>query len=159
MPDAVPTDLVEALARQVVGDVSPAELPLFSATAARYRSDPSGTLAPSRGRDDALGFGGEAAVLLITPFALDLAKRVLTRLFEKLGDSAADGVAARVSRWLSKSHDGTAEPVSGSGEALTPEQLRLVADTARAEAAELALPAEQSQRLADAIVATLATRP
>jgi len=156
MSGTVPTDLVEALARQVVADVSPAELPLFSATAARYRADPGGTLAPPRGRDDALGFGAEAAVLLITPFALDLAKRVLLRLFDRLGDSAADGLAARVGGWLS---GGRHEQSAPAVEPLTPEQLRLVADTARAEASGLALPPDQSERLADAIVATLATGP
>jgi hypothetical protein len=147
---------VEALARQVVAQVSPAELPLFSATASRYRADPSGTLAPQRSADSALGFGAEAAVVLVTPFVLDLVTRMLRRVGEKLGDSAADGIAARITRWFSRKPE--TSPKDPEPEPLSPEQLALIAETTRAEAAELALPPEESERLADAIVATLATR-
>lgn len=148
---------VEALARQVVADVSPAELPLFSATAARYRADPAGTLTPRGGDDQVLGFGAETAVVLITPFALDLVRRLLSRLSEKLGDSAADSLAGRITAWFSRGskQQPAADPAP---EPLSPGQLRMIAETARSEAASLALPPEESERLADAIVATLATR-
>jgi hypothetical protein len=151
---AVQDAAVEALARHVVADVSPAELPLFAATAARYRSDPAGTVKPHRSGDPALGFGAEAAVVLVTPFVLDLVTRVLHRLTDKLGDDAADGIAARISRWFSRKPSAEAT----APEPLTAEQLELIAQTTRAEAAELALAPEESKRLADAIVATLATR-
>ena len=152
----VQDEAVEALARQVVSQVSPAELPLFSTTAARYRTDPAGTVNPKRSGDAALGFGAEAAVVLVTPFVLDLVTRMLKRVGEKLGDSAADGIAGRITRWFSrKPEDASKEP---EPEPLSPEQLALIAETTRAEAAQLALPPEESERLADAIVATLATR-
>lgn len=146
---------VDVLARQVVATVSPAELPLFRATASRYRTDPDGTLAVQPRADEALGFGAEAAVVLVTPFALDLARRLLTRLAEKLGDGAADTLAARILARLGAS--GAPAPAP-RGPGLTAEQLAVVAQTTRAEAAEMALPPEQAERLADAVVATLATR-
>lgn len=157
MPDRpVQEAAVEALARQVVSQVSPAELPLFSATAARYRTDPAGTVNPKRSGDAALGFGAEAAVVLVTPFVLDLLTRTLRRIGEKLGESAADGIAGRITRWFArKPEEASREP---EPEPLTPEQLALIAETTRAEAAGLALAPEDSERLADAIVATLATR-
>lgn len=157
MPDRpVQEAAVEALARTVVSQVSPAELPLFSATAARYRNDPAGTVNAKRTGDAALGFGAEAAVVLVTPFVLDLVARMLRRIGDKLGDNAADGIASRISRWFSRKPDGAAK--ESEPEPLTPEQLALIAETTRAEAAELALAPEESERLADAIVATLATR-
>ncbi len=157
MPDRPVQDAaVEALARQVVAQVSPGELPLFSATAAHYRTDPVGTVTPHRSGDSALGFGAETAVVLVTPFVLDLVARMLRRLGDKLGDSAADGIASRITHWFARRPADA--PRAPDPEALTPEQLALIAETTRAEAAELALAPEESKRLADAIVATLATR-
>lgn len=147
---------VEALARTAVAQVSPAELPLFRATAARYRDDPDGTLAPRSAGGDTLGFGASAAVVLITPFALELVKRVFVRIADKLGESAADSLAGRVSAWFTGKAD--RPPGEPDPEPLTREQLALVAETTRAEAAELELPPAEQERLADAVVASLATR-
>lgn len=145
---------VEALARRTVAELSPAELPLFKATAARYRADPAAVVSPKRTGPDTLGFGVETAVVLLTPYALDLIKRMFNRLSEKLGDSVADSLATRISKWLSpKPAEKAAKP-----EPLTPEQLALIAETTRSEAAALTLPPGESERLADAVVAALATR-
>lgn len=146
---------VEALARLAVTDVAPAELPLFSASAARYRDDPRAALSPGGSGGRALGFGVETAVVLVTPFALDLVKRLFTRLAEKLGDSAADSLAGRIMRWFDA---GDTSPETVAPGALSADQLRLVADVTRAEAASLQMPADQSKRLADAVIAALATR-
>jgi len=146
---------IEALARRAVTDVSPAELPIFTATAARYRADPKGTMADATAGDRALGFGVEAAVILVTPFALDLVKRLFTRLSEKLGDSAADSLAGRITTLFGGRPD---DGVSTEPEPLSPSQLALIAETTRAEAAGLALAPEESDRLANAVVAALATR-
>jgi hypothetical protein len=147
---------VEALARQVVSEVSPAELPLFSASAERYRADPSGALRSGGAGDRALGFGVETAVVLVTPFALDLVKRMLTRLAEKLGDNAADSMAGRIARWFGAEPQTPAEPDEAA--ALSADQLRVVAEVTRTEAASLDMPSDQSDRLADAVIAALATR-
>jgi hypothetical protein len=100
--------------------------------------------------------------LLITPFALDLAKRVLTKVVEKVGDSAGDSIAARIVRLFGGGGGGDKgrpqDNMPDEPEPLTPDQLRVVADTARAEASQLALPEDQADRLADAVVAALVTR-
>ena len=146
-------EAVEALAREVVADVSPAELPLFRATADRYFADPQATLAAGGKSDEALGFGAEAVIVLVGPLALDLAKRVLVRLVEGLGDSAATALFSRLRR------DKAAEP-NGQREVepLEAAQLALIRETAGDEARRLDLPPEQAARLADAVVASLATR-
>lgn len=155
MPDDSVDAAVEALARQAVAEVSPAELPIFAATAERFRADPQGTLQPAT-RVGPLGFGVESAVVLVTPFALDLVKRLFSRLSEKLGDSAADSLAGRIVGWFGGKPDDAEE--AKEPEPLTAEQLALIADTTRTEAASLALAPAESERLADAIVAALATR-
>ncbi len=148
---------VEVLARQAVADVSPAELPLFKPTAARYHADPSATMAARRTGGDALGFGVETAVVLVTPFALDLVKRLFTRLSEKLGDTAADSLAGRITA-LFAHKPATSAPDESEPQPLTSQQLALVSEITRAEAASLALAPAESERLADAVVAALATR-
>ena len=106
---------VEALARQVVAEVSPAELPLFRATADRYFADPDGTLAVRGRPDEPLGFGAETVVALVGPFALDLVRRVVGRLVERLGDAVADAVAERVLRRTGAGSGGVASAGSASG--------------------------------------------
>jgi hypothetical protein len=151
------TQAVDLLARQVVAEVAPAELPVFSATAKRYHENPVAALAAKPKTDETLGFGAESVVVLLAPFALELAKRVLGKLSEKVGDEVGDSLTSRVLGWFGKGDDKTDK--DGKDVApLTADQLALVAQTARSEAAELALPPDQSERLADAVVAALATR-
>jgi hypothetical protein len=163
---------VEALARQVVAEVSPAELPLFRATADRYFADPDGTLAVRGRTDEPLGFGAETVVALVGPFALDLVRRVVGRLVDRLGDAVADALAERV---LRKSGSGGVAPTGASAatpaetsgssgsaasglDPLDPAQLALVRQVADEEARRLELSPDQAQRLADALVASIATR-
>ncbi len=155
---------VEALARDVVALVSPGELPLFRATAEAYFADP-GRAPAVRGRtDEELGFGVETAVALVGPFALDLVRKVLTSLTEKVGDALAEAVAARLARRVGPATPPTAPGTPDDGgtpgrpEAFDPAQLALVRQVAREEAGRLAVPPEQASRLADAVVATIATR-
>ena len=146
---------IDVLARQAVADVSPAELPLFRATAARYHQDPVGTLSVKTRSDQALGFGAEAAVVLVTPFALDLVRRLFASLVEKVGDGVTDTLAERVLAWFGASDRASPPP---EAPALSAETLALVAETTRDEATQLALPTDQAERLADAVVAALAVR-
>jgi len=156
--EAVRQQAVDALARHVVAGVSPAELPLFRATASRYHADPEGTLAVKARTDETLGFGAEAAVVLITPYALDLVKRVLTRVAAKVGDGAADSLAARIVKLFGGGSGAEKKAEKDAAAPLSAEQLSLIGETARAEAGQLALPPDQADRLADAVVAALATR-
>ena len=153
--DTVIQEAVDALARHVVAEQAPAELPLFNATAARYRQDPVGTLAANSKVDERLGFGVETAVILVAPLALELVKRIFTQLAEKLGESAADSIAGRVSALFNrdKHRESPEEAVS----ALTAEQLVLVSQTAREQAAHLKMPVAQADALANAVIAALAT--
>ena len=103
--------LVAALARATVERAAPEELPLFSATSEAYFTDPK-ALERSGGKDEMLGFGVDAAVVLLTPIALTVAKDVIGFLGEQLrarareqGEGAIDRLIAR----FVKSDDGAAE--------------------------------------------------
>ena len=64
-------DLVAALARATVERAAPEELPLFRATSEAYLRDPA-SVEGGKSRDELLGFGVEAAAMLVTPVALQV---------------------------------------------------------------------------------------
>jgi hypothetical protein len=154
---ATPDDLVAALARAAVERAAPEELPLFGPVSEAYFSDPA-ALESGKRRDEMLGFGVDAAVMLLTPVALQVARDVLGFLHEQLrerareqGESAIDKLVARI---VGKKDDAAAaEPVPG----LTPSQLSKVRELALAKARSLKLSEDRAALLADSLVGSLAT--
>jgi len=153
---AVESDaLVAALARATVEKAAPEELPLFNATSEAYFTDPK-ALERSGGKDEMLGFGVDAAVVLLTPIALTIAKDVIGFLGEQLrarareqGEGAIDKLIAR----FVKSDDGAAEPELD----LTDEQLEQVRALAIEKGRALKLSDARATLLADSLVGSLAT--
>jgi hypothetical protein len=149
--------LVAALARATVEKAAPEELPLFRATSEAYFEDPQ-ALERSGGKDEMLGFGVDAAMVLMTPVVLQVAKDVIGFLGEQLrerareqGEGAIDRVIARlVNR---NGGEGEAEPV----EELTDEQLEQVHALAIKKGRALKLSDERATLLADSLVGSLAT--
>ena len=108
---AEPTDeraIVEALARVAVEDTAPEERPLFGPMAEAYYDPRRGTPSGSKS-DEMLGFGVDAAaaVVLVTPVALEVAKNVLGYLVGELQtafqDEAKPMIQALVKRVLRRS--------------------------------------------------------
>jgi hypothetical protein len=150
-------DLVAELARATVERAAPEELPLFGPMSEAYRSDPQ-ALEPGKGRDELLGFGVEAAAVLITPVALQVARDVLGFLHDQLrerareqGEGAIDRLVARL---VGKKDDAAAaEPVPE----LTDAQLEQVRSLAVEKARALRLSDSRAELLADSLVGSLAT--
>jgi hypothetical protein len=148
--------LVAALARATVEKAAPEELPLFRATSEAYFEDPQ-ALERGGGKDEMLGFGVDAAMVLMTPVVLQVAKDVIGFLGEQLrerareqGEGAIDRVIARlVNR---NGGEGEAEPV----EELTEEQLEQVRALAIKKGRALKLSDERATLLADSLVGSLA---
>jgi hypothetical protein len=151
----VTPELVAALAREVVAGASPGELPLFRATSAAYMRDPQSVLEPRQGGEQSLGFGVEAAVLLITPAALQAARGVLEFLVSQVTEAAksetSDQIRARVHRLFDR--DAEAKPDAA---ALRPEQLARVREIAFAAGIQAQLPEREANLVADAMVGRLA---
>lgn len=146
---------VAALARAAVTRTAPEELPLFRATSEAFFERPD-ELGENR-RDAMLGFGLEAAVVLVTPVALEVAKDVIFWLRDQVaaragerGEAALDWVAARLGA-------GPQEDAAPQGAGLTDEQLAQVRELALAKATQLQLPETKAELLADALVGSLAT--
>jgi hypothetical protein len=155
---ATPDDLVAALARATVERAAPEELPLFGPMSEAYLADPSALEDGGKKRDEMLGFGVDAAVVLITPVALQVARDVLGFLHEQLrerareqGEGAIDRIIAKL---VGKKDEAAAdEPVPE----LTDAQLEQVRKFAVEKARSLKLSEERAGLLADSLVGSLAT--
>jgi hypothetical protein len=168
--------LVVALARATVERAAPEELVIFPAASEAYLQgqDPSKA---TRG-DPMLGFGVDAAVVLVAPVALTVAKDVLAFLrvqlkkhAEERGDDAVDWLINRLfggkdeESPATASADAAAPPVAPVDVAvepaddieLTDEELEQVRALALEKAKQLKLPDAKAQLLADSLVGSLAT--
>jgi len=150
---------VTTLARAAVERAAPEELPLFRATSEAYLRDPS-ALEQRGGKDELLGFGVEAAAVLVTPVALSVARDVLVFLGEQIrrvarkeGEAAVDRI---VDRAAGRDDDAEAQAPDGPAE-LTDEQLEQVRALALEKAKLLKLPDAKAELLADSLVGSLAT--
>ncbi len=154
---AAPSDeLVAALARATIEKAAPEELPLFRATSEAYFEDPQ-ALEQKGGKDEILGFGVDAALLLITPVALQVARDVIGFLGEQLRERAREQGEGAIDRLIARlvnpnSGEGDAEPV----EELTEEQLEQVRALAIKKGRALKLSDERATLLADSLVGSLA---
>ena len=156
---AVDDTLVADLARVAVERTAPEELPLFRPTSEAFFEDPDAV--PRRGgRDELLGFGVEAAVVLVTPVALsvarDVARFVADQLRSRLAHEGEGAVQRALDRVFKREATPEAPTAAGSPE-LSDEELERVRAIAFEKAQQLRLPPDRAGLLADAIVGGLAT--
>ena len=161
-------ELVVALARSAVERAAPEEMVIFPAASEAYLEgrDPA---KQTRG-DPMLGFGVEAAVVLLTPVALKVAKDVLGYLrvqvrkqADEHGDEAFDWLVKKLFRRDDDKKGAETPAIPPVAEAppeaveLTDEQLEEVRQLAIEKAKLLKLPKDKAELLADSLVGSLAT--
>ena len=145
--------VVEELARLVLEQAAPEELVLFEETSAEYFADPDRVLDP-RGRDEALGFGLDLAML--TPFVLAMVTSCLAFVAKTVAETATSEAAKpaigdMLQRFLRRRHAGSITEVA----ALTGDQAEGVRQVALGRAKDLGLSEERARLLADAVVGGL----
>jgi hypothetical protein len=157
-------DLVAALARDAVASTAPEELPLFRRTSEAYFDDPSQVLTSPKSKDEALGFGVETAVVLVTPAALAVATSVVQYLSTEVGGALKGEIGPRIKDLVEglfrrgengATSDDTEKAEKAEPPPLTKEQLDEVYRVANTVARRL-LPADRASTLADAVVGRLA---
>ena len=166
--------IVEALARVVVEDAAPEERPLFGPMTEAYYDPRRGTPSGSKS-DEMLGFGVDAAaaVVLVTPVALEVAKNVLGYVVGELQtafkDEAKPMIQALVKRVLRRSpkpeddkaaaepREPAAAPAAEPAAApqLTQAQLDELRKVALSTAERMGLREPKASVLADAIVGAM----
>jgi len=114
--------IIEGLAHSAVEEIAPEELPLFGPTSEAYFDPARGTPAGAKS-DEMLGFGVDAAaaMVLVTPVALEAAKSVvgyvLGELQSAFKDEARPMIQALVRRLLHGGAKPAGAPEGKAGEA------------------------------------------
>ncbi len=167
--------LVEALARSAVQDAAPEELPLFAPTSEAYFDPRRGTPAGAKS-DEMLGFGVDAAaaMVFVTPVALEAARSVVsylvTELQAALKDESKPMIQALVHRLAhlrdkpgstgdakpADAKPADAKPAEPEPAAFTEAQLQEVHKVALRTAERMGLEHAKAAVVADAIVGAVA---
>ncbi len=151
-------ELVRDLARVMVVEAAPDELPVFPALADAYFADPARALRAPRRRDsrgDPLEFGAAEVVVLVTPVAIAVASGVVQDLAAELARNAATRVTQAVRRLLRLADGERAQP-GEVGLALTGERCAEIRANVFDTAVAYGLSQDEAGLLADAVVGRLA---
>lgn len=162
MTDLENKELINELARDMVMQIAPQELPLFRANSEAYFKDPEKTLKSQSAKDEMLGFGAGDAVILLTPIILATLNDVVKFVSEEVkksveGESAGwfhQMIKAMFNKYRPLEVDNKKKPA-----ALTAEQLVHVHKIAFSKARQLKLSEDRAKILADAVVGSLVAVP
>jgi hypothetical protein len=112
LSDADEQAIIEALAHSAVKDVAPEELPLFGPTSEAYFDPARGTPAGAKS-DEMLGFGVDAAaaMVFVTPVALEAAKSVVGYVIGELQTALKDQAKPMIQGLVKRLLHGGAKPV------------------------------------------------
>lgn len=147
--------LVTEVARDVLSQIAPDELPIFPAASRAYVADPAAALRGLRAKDEVLGFGMDALAAGATPVVLI----VVTELFQFLTGVAAKAVADGLSKEISEVVQAMFKrfrPSSPSTPSvLTREHITAVHNNVLLAAQRLHLPKDKATALANAVTARL----
>jgi hypothetical protein len=159
--DTTQNQLATDVARDLVGQLAPEEMPLFRATSEAYLKDPQKVLKEHTGEDEMLGFGTGEVVSLLTPVALAVAVEVINFVTSEITHSfkaeSAVVIAVLVKSVFKKYRATLEKEARPTSSPLSSEQLREVHAIAFTKARQLNLSEAKAKTLADALVGDLIT--
>ena len=150
--------LIADVARDIVAQTAPQELPLFRATSIAFFKKPKNVLKNQAGKDEMLGFGIGDTVSLLTPAVLVVMTEVVTFVTVTVKESVVAGGGHLVSdfaKQMFKEFRTEEKKEADNPPPLTLEQIAQVRKLAHQRFLQLKLSDAQANRLADAVVATL----
>ncbi|WP_157662173.1 hypothetical protein [Burkholderia ubonensis] len=143
--------LVNEIARAILVDVAPNEVPVFSAVSIAYFANPKAAVKQARSKNSILGFGMDSTILL-TPAVLHIVSEVCIFLAaEAAKDVLGDAIHEAVRPFFIK----PAPPDPKAQSNLTKEQIGKVHEIVLLNSKKLRLPAALAHSLANAITAQL----
>ncbi|BCQ29716.1 hypothetical protein NK8_79070 (plasmid) [Caballeronia sp. NK8] len=158
MDNAAEHTLIRDFSRDVLTQLAPQELPLFTTISAAWFADPAAAMKASKNRDAALGFGTEAFSILFTPLILQVVSEIMPILggiaLKATETAVGEEVSIRVRKMFRRGEADT-NASADAASVLTREQLGDVHQHVIAAGKRLRLESVQAQRLADAVVAQL----
>ena len=145
---------VTAMSRELLSQVAPGEMPLFTSVSRSYFA---GSI-PTRGhgnKDDLLGFGVGEAVVMLSPFVLRFAEDVW-KSCEEQATKSASGVVIEVFRRIRARFGGDKKEAAPAPPSLSTEELQYVRSVGRRCVANFDLSEEQKNLLVESLVGSLA---
>ncbi|MFN8525298.1 MAG: hypothetical protein U0821_19555 [Chloroflexota bacterium] len=155
-------DVIEELAREALGQLSPAELMLFDSTADAFFQDPEGVTRSERADDDILGSGLGLDVALIGPAVLYVASVAVNFVGQELLSAGKDEAKAGLKELVKavfqrlKSRTAGTAPTPGVTGALSAAQERRLRDLVAETGQALKLSTDQISVLSNALAGGLA---
>lgn len=150
--------LIADVARDIVVQIAPQELPLYRATSTAYFKDSNKFLKRRAVKDEMLGFGIQKTVCLLTPTVLFVMSEVVTfvtvAVKESLVESGAELISDSVKKMFKMFRSEGKNEVSNPSP-LTLQQIAQVRKLAYEKFLKLKLSDAQATSLADAVVAKL----
>jgi hypothetical protein len=95
--------LVEALAKDLVAQIAPQELPLFRATSQAYFQNSDRLLKGQDPKDEMLGFGVGESVTLLTPFILSILVEIVKYLSNEFASTVKTEGASYINEMVKQS--------------------------------------------------------
>ena len=158
MNQSFDTQLIISLARDMVEQMAPKELPLFSAISADYTRNPDRTLKQQIAQDSPLGFGMGGMESLLTPIIL----ATITQFFAQIGANVAEkGTHTLFHRLREKKsqHSASSQQSDQPGwPQLNATDLKHIHDLAYQTALEHKQAPSKAKQFADTFVANMAMR-
>ncbi|MGD8405202.1 MAG: hypothetical protein PVJ21_16180 [Anaerolineales bacterium] len=161
--------LVINLAKDIVAEIAPQEMPMFRAQSEFYIRDPEEALKPQTGKDEMLGFGTESVATFITPTVLALSSVVVNFVVTTVKGSVQketknfiDDVVRSMFHYLriggnKEERIGETGQNSDKGASLplTPKQIMELRDLVFSQALQLRLSEKTARLLADSFIGRL----
>jgi hypothetical protein len=158
--DVIEDQLIADLARDQVEQVAPQEVPIFPLLSEAYFQDPEKTLNAKGGKDEMLGFGVEAGVVLLTPIVMTVTREVVEFIAAEVMKSVQLQSSGLINDFVKKMFKKFRREGEAKGEKLPPpltrEQIGRVRELALEKARQLKLSPNQAGLLADSLAGSLA---
>lgn len=150
--------LIADVARDIVAQAEPSEIPLFQAISTQYFKKPDTLFKRQSAQDVQLGIGIGETISVVTPAVLVVVTQVVMFLAGEVGKSVTEESASfineRVKKMFKKFRTGGTKD-DDAPVPLTHEQLTYVHKQAYEKFLQLGLSKIQADHLADAVVASL----
>jgi len=147
--------LVADIARDVLRDVAPAELPIFGPASKAYFHNPAVALKEAHAKDSVLGFGMDLLPVLLTPVVLHILSQVLEILEDIATKALTESLRQEIPQILKSMFRKFYSPATDKPPILTREQVALVRANVLTAAKKQRVPLQKAEALADSIVAKL----
>jgi hypothetical protein len=150
MGEIAQSQLVTDIARDLIAQTAPQELPLFQATSEAYFKNPD-KMKDQAGKEETLSFDvGTVSVILVSPIILIIVDEVVEVIIGKVADSGIIRKILKKLGLIKEKEKKVTLPLS-----LTHEQMQKIYAIAVETALQYKLPKSQAEQLAESLISRL----